>query len=158
MLLFVCFKSQPDTVSGKLFNRFLIFLILLQRASTSAGLGTAFGGGFAESTFGADAGGMLKKWTYFAAVAFFLVSFGLYLGYISEAGGPQVEEGRLPASISDTTPAPAPATSLPAENSGYEFSVPALSQSPALEDASGEVLEEDNAESGESETDGPNQN
>ena len=139
-----------------LVSLFLIFMILLQRASTSAGLGTAFGGGIAESTFGADAGGLLKKWTYFAAVAFFLISFGLYLGYISEADGPQVEEGKLPTSISDTTPAPA--TSLPAENSGYEFSVPALSQSPALEDASGEVQEEDNAESGESETDGPNQN
>ncbi len=91
---------------------FLIFMVLLQRASTNAGLGTAFGGGLAESTFGADAGGMLKKWTYFAAVAFFLISFGLYLGYISEADGPQVEEGRLPASITETMPA----DSLPVEN------------------------------------------
>ena len=38
---------------------FLVFVVLLQRANTNAGLGTAFGGGIAESTFGANTGNIL---------------------------------------------------------------------------------------------------
>ncbi len=143
---------------------FLIFLILLQRANTAAGLGTAFGGGLAESTFGAEAGGLLKKWTMGATVAFFLISLGLYLGYISGAGGPQVEEGSLPVSISDT--ATAPETPLPIENSGDELSIPTLLQSPDLEaiegaaataDANADTVEQEGEQEGESDADTPEQ-
>ncbi len=143
----------------------LIFLVLLQRANTNAGLGTAFGGGLAESTFGADAGGLLKKWTFFATVAFFVLSLGLYLGYISGAGGPQVEEGALPASISETIPTP---ISLPDANAGDDLGVPAMLQTPDLEAAleapaeSATVPAEESSaaaeESGESAEDDPNQN
>ena len=125
----------------------MIFLILLQRASTSGGLGTAFGGGMAESTFGADAGGMLKKLTFGAAVAFFILSFGLYLGYISDVGGPQVEEGTLPASISSEEPVSTfPATARELEN---QFSSPFLEPSLDLE----ALQVRDTGEAGDSDSD-----
>jgi len=75
---------------------FLIFVVLLQRANTNAGLGTAFGGGIAESAFGAETGNLLTRCTIGAAVAFFIVSFGLYLIYIGRASVEDVMPGGLP--------------------------------------------------------------
>ncbi len=129
----------------------MIFLVLLQRANTNAGLGTAFGGGMAESTFGADAGGVLKKLTFIAAVAFFILSFGLYLGYISGVGGPQVEEGVLPTNIS----AEEPLTALPeaAQEPVKEALSPILE--PTVDSGSEAVPEE--PEAGDSDADAPEQ-
>ena len=88
---------------------FLVFVVLLQRANTNAGLGTAFGGGIAESTFGANTGNILTRSTIFASCAFFIISFGLYLGYIlksenSITGGellPQLSSQPLPIQIDE---------------------------------------------------------
>ena len=83
---------------------FLVFVVLLQRANTNAGLGTAFGGGIAESTFGAETGNILTKSTIVASVAFFVISFGLYLGYIAKLDD-SVEEGEsLPQFSSEPLP------------------------------------------------------
>ncbi len=65
---------------------FMILVVLMQRSSSSGGLGTAFGGGITESTFGTDTGNILTKTTVYAAIAFFVISFGLYLGYMSMLG------------------------------------------------------------------------
>ena len=73
---------------------FLVFVILLQRSSSDGGLGTAFGGGIAESTFGADTGNILTKATIYAAVLFFVLSLGLYLIHMTKAGVKQ--EDALP--------------------------------------------------------------
>ena len=88
---------------------FLVFVVLLQRANTNAGLGTAFGGGIAESTFGANTGNILTRSTIFASCAFFIISFGLYLGYIlksenSITGGemlPKLSSQPLPIQIDE---------------------------------------------------------
>ena len=75
---------------------FLIFVVLMQRANTNAGLGTAFGGGIAESAFGAETGNLLTKCTIGASIAFFIVSFSLYLIYISRSGEDDFMPGGLP--------------------------------------------------------------
>ena len=64
----------------------MIMIVLMQRASTSGGLGTAFGGGITESAFGTETGNILTKGTVYAAIAFFIISFGLFLGYMSMMG------------------------------------------------------------------------
>ena len=58
----------------------------MQRASSGGGLGAAFGGGLADSAFGTDTGNILTKTTVYTTVAFFIISFGLYLGYMSMLG------------------------------------------------------------------------
>lgn len=71
---------------------FLVLLVLLQRGSTQGGLGTAFGGGMADATFGADTGNVLSKATVFCAIVFFAVSLGLYLLIIGMQGGEPTDE------------------------------------------------------------------
>lgn len=90
---------------------FLVFVVLLQRANTNAGLGTAFGGGIAESTFGANTGNILTRSTIVASCAFFIISFGLYLGYILKSenmgnGGellPELSSQPLPIQIDESS-------------------------------------------------------
>lgn len=79
-----------------LVSLFLVLVILMQRANTNAGLGAAFGGGIAESTFGADTGNILTKATVWATVAFFVLSMGLYLGYMGREGGQAVPHELTP--------------------------------------------------------------
>ena len=69
-----------------LISIFMILVVLMQRASSSGGLGTAFGGGLADSAFGTDTGNILTKTTVYSAMAFCIISFGLYLGYMSMLG------------------------------------------------------------------------
>ena len=66
-----------------LVSAFLILIILMQKASSSGGMGAAFGGGMAESTFGTDTVNVLTKGTIYATIIFFIISFGLYLGYMA---------------------------------------------------------------------------
>jgi preprotein translocase subunit SecG len=61
---------------------FLVLIVLMQKAKNDGGMGAALGGGAAEATFGADTGNVLTKATINAAVAFFVLSFLLYLGHI----------------------------------------------------------------------------
>ncbi len=77
-----------------LVSLFMMLVILMQRANTNAGMGAAFGGGVADSTFGAETSNVLSKATRWAAVAYFLIAAGLYLMYIvhvRDAG--EAEEG-----------------------------------------------------------------
>lgn len=92
----ITFLLSIFTLALILISLFLIFVVLLQRADTNAGLGTAFGGGMAESTFGSDAGNVLTKSTRWAVAIFFLICIGLYLGYIRGAGKPNVAGDSLP--------------------------------------------------------------
>jgi preprotein translocase subunit SecG len=61
---------------------FLILVVLAQKAKTDGGVGGALGGGMTEATFGADTSNVLSKATITAAIAFFTLSFVLYLGHI----------------------------------------------------------------------------
>ena len=60
----------------------LVLVVLMQRPSANAGMGAALGGGAAEGIFGGEAGNVLTKLTVRLTVLFFLLSTGLYLGYI----------------------------------------------------------------------------
>src|ERR1019366_7618708 len=61
---------------------FLILVVLMQKAKSDGGMGAAMGGGMAEATFGADTTNVLSKATINAAIVFFVLGCGLFLGRI----------------------------------------------------------------------------
>ena len=63
-----------------LISFFLGFIILLQRSSANAGMGTAFGAGAAEAAFGANTNKALTTATVWCTGMFFGLSLLLYLG------------------------------------------------------------------------------
>ncbi len=79
-----------------LVSLFLILIILMQKASANAGMGAALGGGVAESTFGADTVNVLTKGTIYAAIAFFVICLGLYLGYMASLDQAENSGAALP--------------------------------------------------------------
>ncbi len=83
----------------------LIMLVLMQKAKSDGGMGAAMGGGMAEATFGADTGNVLSKATINAAIVFFVLSFGLYLGRIYEGKHVAAQGGALPSIAMPLTPA-----------------------------------------------------
>ncbi|MFP4353236.1 MAG: preprotein translocase subunit SecG [Puniceicoccaceae bacterium] len=66
---------------------FVTLLVLMQKPSSNSGMGAALGGGAAEQAFGGEAGNVLTRGTIYAIIAFFVLSFGLYLGTLSSFGG-----------------------------------------------------------------------
>lgn len=104
-----------------LISMFLILVVLMQRASSSGGMGAAFGGGVAEQTFGAETGNILTKATIWTAIAFFVISLGLYLGHMANAreakAGISVEDtlSSIPAVTAPAETAPADSVAAPAE-------------------------------------------
>lgn len=99
-----------------LISVFLILVVLAQKAKSDGGVGAALGGGMTESAFGADTGNVLSKATINAAIAFFVLSFGLYLGHIYQRTHAQKSVEALPTITvpAATTPAPAAPASTPA--------------------------------------------
>jgi len=93
-----------------LISVFLILVVLAQKAKNDGGVGAALGGGMTESAFGADTSNVLSKATINAAIAFFVLSFGLYLGHIYQRTHATKNTDVLP-----TISVPAPAASTPAE-------------------------------------------
>lgn len=95
---------------------FIVLVVLAQKAKTDGGVGAALGGGMTEATFGADTGNVLSKATINAAIAFFVLSFILYLGHIYQrkhatpAAGDALPTIAAPATTPAQPPAPAPAT------------------------------------------------
>ncbi|KAF0094053.1 MAG: preprotein translocase subunit SecG [Puniceicoccaceae bacterium 5H] len=81
----------------------MVTAILMQRASTDAGMGAAMGGGAAESAFGADAVNVLTKATKWSALAFFVVAFGLYLLHMSQHTPAQETDEDAPLEFEDET-------------------------------------------------------
>jgi preprotein translocase subunit SecG len=92
-----------------LVSLFLILVVLMQKAKSDGGMGSAMGGGMAEATFGADTGNVLSKATINAAIIFFILGFGLYLGSIYHYKHGAKAAGALP-----TIAAPLPALPLAA--------------------------------------------
>jgi len=88
---------------------FMVLVILMQRPS-NAGMGSAFGGGAAESAFGAETTNVLMRATKWSAVTFLLLCFVLYLLNIYRAHSMEAEavENLLPA-ITETAEPAAPA-------------------------------------------------
>jgi preprotein translocase subunit SecG len=95
---------------------FLVMVVLMQRAKTDGGMGSAMGGGSMESTFGAETGNVLSGATIKAAIVFFVCSFTLYLAHIYQAKHHDAADSRLPTVAAPATlPAPSPATPAPVE-------------------------------------------
>ena len=100
----------------------LILLVLMQKAKNDGGAGAALGGGMTESAFGADTTNVLSGTTIKAAIAFFVLSFVLYLGHLYQrnhgAGAddslPTIQAPAAPATTTDN--AAAPTVTVPAES------------------------------------------
>jgi preprotein translocase subunit SecG len=124
-----------------LVSLFMVLVILAQRTKSDGGVGAGLGGGVTEAAFGAESGNVLTTSTQVAAVAFFVLSFALFLGHIHEhhktGGGsgsalPGASEfAPAPTENPATTPEDTPAAPLP-ENP----SVPAPSNAAPAPDAS----------------------
>ena len=81
----------------------LILVILMQRPNANSGMGAALGGGAAEGIFGGEAGNVLTKATVKLTVLFFVISAGLYFGYIYSAKAP---DATAPQNLSITSAIP----------------------------------------------------
>ena len=94
---------------------FLILIVLAQKAKSDGGVGAALGGGMTEAAFGADTGNVLSGLTIKAAVAFFVLSFGLYLGHIYQRTHARAAaQDALPAITAPASPAPVEPVTVPA--------------------------------------------
>lgn len=108
---------------------FLVLIVLAQKAKSDGGVGAAMGGGMTEAAFGADTGNVLSKATIYAAVAFFVIAFSLYLGRIYERKHAHAAANNaLPTISVPAAPAPAPATTTAAP---VTAPVPAPAAAPA---------------------------
>ena len=81
----------------------VVLIILMQRPSANAGMGSALGGGAAESVFGGESANVLSKMTTTLTVILFILSFGLYLGFVAREK--KVPSAIAPAAATTTKPA-----------------------------------------------------
>jgi preprotein translocase subunit SecG len=82
----------------------VVLVILMQRPSANAGMGSALGGGAAETVFGGESANVLSKMTTTLTVILFILSFGLYLGFVARE-----KTGTKALDPKATAPAAAPA-------------------------------------------------
>ncbi|MEY3391686.1 MAG: hypothetical protein RLZZ322_534 [Verrucomicrobiota bacterium] len=85
----------------------VVLVILMQRPSANAGMGAALGGGAAETVFGGESANVLSKMTTTLTVILFILSFGLYLGFVAREK-PTVKALDAAATAAPATPAAAP--------------------------------------------------
>ncbi len=108
-----------------LISVFLVLVVLAQKAKSDGGMGASLGGGATEAAFGADTGNVLTKATINAAIAFFVLTFGLYLGHIYVSKHAKNTEGALPT-------IPVPAAPVPeASTTSAPVTTPAVESAPA---------------------------
>ena len=123
------------TVILVLVSLFLILVVLMQKAKSDGGMGSAMGGGMAEATFGADTGNVLSKATINATIVFFVLSCVLFLGRIyqhthgrsSGASLPNIAAPLFPAAppaLPPVSPAPAASATPPAASSATPAAPP----------------------------------
>ena len=106
---------------------FLVLVVLMQRANSDGGLGTAFGSNITESAFGTEAGNVMTKITKISFVIFFVVAFALYLAILAQHTRKTqsstkslfdeeaaAEAAKAPITQAADTTAPAPAAEQPA--------------------------------------------
>lgn len=98
-----------------LVSLFLVLVILAQK-SADAGMGAAFGGGAAESAFGAQTNTVLTKATIYSAILFFVLALVIYLGRVYERTHAREAAGNaLPTIAAPATPVlPTPSAATPA--------------------------------------------
>ena len=121
----------------------VVLVILMQRPSANAGMGSALGGGAAETVFGGESANVLSKMTTALTVILFVLSFGLYLGFVArekpvakaldaKATAP-VAAPAAPAAAAPAAPvaAPAPAAAKPQSTPAPAATTPAKPAAPA---------------------------
>ncbi len=96
-----------------LVSLFLVMIVLMQK-SKDGGMGAALGGGAAEAAFGAETSNVLSRSTIYAAILFFVLAFGLYLGRIYERKHAASAGGALPTIAAPAVPAAGSAAADPA--------------------------------------------
>ena len=85
-----------------LLSFFIVLIVLMQRPSANAGMGSSLGGGAAEQAFGAETGNILTRATIWATIGFFLIAFTLYLGTQKQINSK--EDAQNEVIPEDTTP------------------------------------------------------
>jgi preprotein translocase subunit SecG len=121
----------------------VVLVILMQRPSANAGMGSALGGGAAETVFGGESANVLSKMTTTLTVILFILSFGLYLGFVAREkpvtkaldakatapAAPVAPAAAAPAATAPSVPAPAAAkpqsTPVPAATTPAKPAAPA---------------------------------
>ncbi len=104
-----------------LISLFMVLVILMQRGSSGGGMGSAFGGGAAESAFGAETTNILTRATKWSALGFFVIALSLYLLYMErEQGSTDQGETDLPDIPVEMSEEAAPAEELPGETTPPE--------------------------------------
>lgn len=127
----------------------VVLVILMQRPSANAGMGSALGGGAAETVFGGESANVLTKMTTTLTVILFVLSFGLYLGFVARekpvtkaldakattpVAAPAAPVTTAPAApkVPAATPtAPAPAAAKPQSTPAPAATTPAKPAAPA---------------------------
>jgi preprotein translocase subunit SecG len=117
----------------------VVLVILMQRPSANAGMGSALGGGAAETVFGGESANVLSKMTTTLTVILFVLSFGLYLGFVArEKPAPKALDAKAtapvaaPAATAPTAPVvPAPAAAKPQSTPAPAATTPAKPAAPA---------------------------
>jgi len=102
--------------------------VLAQKSKSDGGVGAALGGGMTEATFGADSGNVLATLTRNGTIAFFVLTFGLYLAHIARDKSARAESV-LPKIEVPATPAPAPGATPAAATAPAAEAAPAASVS-----------------------------
>ena len=99
---------------------FLLLLILIQLPKKEAGLGQAFGSSTTDALFGSGSGTALTKMTKYAAVIFFVLTFGLSILNAQQSkarlGGrlrESIEKANKAAAAQPAVPATTPASNPP---------------------------------------------
>lgn len=107
----------------------VVLVILMQRPSANAGMGSALGGGAAETVFGGESASVLSKMTTTLTVILFILSFGLYLGFVArEKPVTKALDAKATAPVAAPA-APAPAAAAPTAPSAAAPSAAAKPQS-----------------------------
>jgi preprotein translocase subunit SecG len=102
----------------------VVLVILMQRPSANAGMGAALGGGAAETVFGGESANVLSKMTTTLTVILFVLSFGLYLGFVAREK-PSVKALDAAATAAPAAPAAAAAPAPVAAPAAQPQSTPA---------------------------------
>ena len=103
------FLLYASVVAHFLVCLLVVLVILMQRPSANAGMGAALGGGAAETVFGGESANVLSKMTTTLTVILFVLSFGLYLGFVAREK-PSVKALDAAATAAPAAPAAAAAT------------------------------------------------
>ena len=124
----------------------VVLVILMQRPSANAGMGSALGGGAAETVFGGESANVLSKMTTTLTVILFILSFGLYLGFVARekpvtkaldakatapVAAPAAPAAAAPVAPAATPAAPASAAAKPQSTPAPAATTPAKPAAPA---------------------------